>query len=135
MASWACALYMHVARRALDETPVPEQDFSKELPRQQDLFCTEDICFGSVPVDDPDRFPVLDRCVAVFRASGDSLAMGFEQASRDLLDRTTSWGSVKSLTFAELGLRMAFHNGTHTGQIIDLRRALGFDKVIVPKSS
>lgn len=128
-----CAMYMHVARRAMDLTPLPSHDFCDGEPRTPNQFDTETVCFGSVPVDDPERYPPLNRCVEVLRASGENLAGVFERAETDILSRTTSWGSVASLTFSDLGLRLAFHNSTHAGQIIDLRRALGFGSIIVPR--
>ena len=47
----------------------------------------------------------------------------------DQLHETVSWGGGTT-TKRDLAVRMAFHNGVHTGQIIDLRRALGMPRLI-----
>ena len=45
------------------------------------------------------------------------------------LDTETPWGA-STTTIAALAMRMMYHNGTHAGEIIDLRRALGMGRVL-----
>ena len=52
------------------------------------------------------------------------------QLDGDLNDErhAVAWGGQK-VTRARLICRVVFHNGTHAGQILDLRRALGMPKL------
>lgn len=43
-------------------------------------------------------------------------------------EHTVTWGRGET-TARDLLVRMVFHNGMHTGQIVDLRRALGMPGV------
>ncbi len=45
------------------------------------------------------------------------------------LARPVQWGG-STITARDLAMRMVFHNGTHCGQLVDLRRALGLGPAI-----
>jgi hypothetical protein len=128
-----CALTMHSVAEHCDSRPLPESDFITGDGRAggADRFDTESICFDSTPVDEPDRYPAMARCRAIFEAACDRLADSVRSASDKELDTMVAW-ALGEIPLWKLVLRIAFHNGTHTGQIIDLRRALGLDRVIKP---
>jgi hypothetical protein len=128
-----CALTMHRAAEDGDGRPLPERDFvtGDGHAGDADRFDTESICFDSTPVDDPDRYPSMARCRAIFEAACERLASAVRDASDEALEKTVPWVSGE-IPFLLLVLRIAFHNGVHAGQIIDLRRALGLDRVIKP---
>jgi hypothetical protein len=46
-----------------------------------------------------------------------------------VLDQAVSWHGGE-ITLRSLVIRVAFHNGAHAGQLTDLRRALGLERVI-----
>jgi hypothetical protein len=91
-------------------------------------YGTESISFGSTPVDDPARYPSLARCTEIFNAACIRLATAVREAPDSALDAPTKWGGGEIPVHALVG-RMVFHNGAHTGQIADLRRALGFKSI------
>ena len=49
--------------------------------------------------------------------------------TNEQLDEEQPWGSGR-FKVSELAARIIFHNGTHAGQLADLRRALGMQGVI-----
>jgi len=128
-----CALTMHRVAEACDGRPLPESDFITGDGRAGGAarFDTESVCFDSTPVDEPNRYPTMARCRAIFESACDRLADSVRSASDDALARMMPWGS-DAIPFWKMVLRIAFHNGAHTGQIIDLRRALGLGRVIKP---
>ncbi|MEX2218317.1 MAG: DinB family protein [Phycisphaerales bacterium] len=126
------ALTMHRVAEKIDGAPPPEADFAPghaapSTPPPQ-RFHFEDISFGSTPVDDPARYPSLGRCTAIFDAAIDRFAATYRAATDARLDQTTPWGAGTA-TLRSLGGRLVFHNGMHTGQLADLRRALGFKSI------
>ena len=120
------ALTMHRCAEKIDGHPLPESDFLTGDGTQGDAerFDTESVCFGSTPVGDATRYPTLDRAVAIFEASAERLATTLERANHTQLEVVHTW-ATHSATVPELVARMVNHNGTHAGQLIDLRRALG----------
>ena len=128
-----CALTMHRVAEDCDGRPLPDSDFVTGDGRAggAERFDTESICFDSKPVDEPDRYPTMTRCRAIFESACDRLASTVREASDDALKKMVPWATGE-IPLWKLALRIAFHNGTHTGQIIDLRRALGLDRVIRP---
>ena len=92
----------------------------------------EPFAFGSEPVDDPDRYPPLETMLELFGAGNSLLAEAVREAGSRGLDRMVKWGPMGNITARDLILRMVFHNGTHCGQIIDLRRGLGLGRVLGP---
>ena len=131
-AAWClghCALTMHRASEKLDGRTLPESHFILNQSRgDADRFGTESICFASTPVDDPAAYPGLSRCVTIFDAACDRLASAARTAPEARLDEQVKWGAGEA-TLESLVLRMVFHNGTHCGQITDLRRALGLGSI------
>lgn len=124
-----CALTMHRAAEKLDGRPLPENDFILDSARgDAQRYGTESVCFGSTPVPDPAVYPPLSRCVAIFDAACDRLAGAAADAPDARLDDRVKWGAGET-TLESLVLRMIFHNGTHCGQITDLRRALGVGSI------
>ncbi len=94
-------------------------------------FATESVAFGSTPTDEPDRYPSLERSIEIMHDAHRALADALRNASQHALARPTPWGGGHA-SVSDLALRMGFHIATHAGQIIDLRRGLGFER-IMPK--
>jgi hypothetical protein len=119
------ALNLHRVAEKLDGRPIPPSDFIQGdgTAGGQTKFDTESVSFGSTPVADPKRYPTYDRCVAIFDDAIERLVSAIRRTDESKLDNLVGWGSgqVKLWT---LPLRMVFHNGTHCGQLADLRRAL-----------
>ena len=126
-----CALTMHRAAELIDGHPSPETDFVRGDGDGGDArrFDTETICFDSIPKDDPARYPSLARSIEVFEAACDRLAEAVGESEAAVLERVVPWGSGE-LPLRMLVHRVTFHNAMHGGQITDLRRALGFGRVI-----
>lgn len=127
------AMTMHeIAHRLADGLPDrPPADFIKGDGKKGDAlhFDTESVSFNSTPLDDPALYPGLERCVAIYNGAIDRLAAAVRRADSATLERTTPWGPMQ-LPFWLVVQRMSFHNGMHTGQIIDLRRAMGMGRVL-----
>lgn len=64
----------------------------------------------------------------IFDAACDRLAGAACGVPDGRLDDRVKWGAGE-VTLESLVLRMIFHNGTHCGQITDLRRALGVGSI------
>ncbi|MCH8804489.1 MAG: DinB family protein [Planctomycetes bacterium] len=126
-----CALTMHRAAELIDGKPPSEADFVRGDGSGSDArrFDTESICFDSIPKDDPARYPPLARSIEVFEAACDRLAAAMRESEAAALERVVPWGSGE-LSLRKLVHRVSFHNAMHAGQITDLRRALGFGRVI-----
>jgi hypothetical protein len=124
------ALTMHRMAERLDHRTLPESDFVKGDGRAgtADRFDTESVCFGSKPVAEPKLYPKFSRCVAIFEAAIERLAVAAHGADDATLDAPTKWAQTEVPTWTLLP-RMVFHNGTHTGQLADLRRALGMGSI------
>ena len=122
------AISLNRIAERIDGKPLPESDFAKG--GGGDRFNSDIIGFGSQPVDDPSQYPSLARCKAVFEAAIDRLASAVANASDEKLDAPVKWGKIDTTSGWSLAPRMIFHNGTHCGQIADLRRALGMGNVL-----
>lgn len=109
--------------------PDPDQFVTADDPDargrsgDQRRFDADGVAFGSSPSMDPTHFPAFDRCVEIFDDSCRSLARTIRAADDAVLAAKVRWGNAEIPGWA-VALRMAFHNGTHTGQLADLRRAL-----------
>lgn len=121
-----CALTMHRCAEKIDGDGLPEDDFFTGDGRAGDAsrFDTESVCFGSIPVGEAALYPTLDRAAAIFEGSAERLARTLQHATPAQLEATHTWGTHEA-SVADLVSRMVNHNGTHAGQLIDLRRALG----------
>lgn len=133
-ASWSLghlAMTMHRAAAMLDNKPLPESDFiAGASVGDATRFGTESVAFNSEPKDTPDAFPTMARSRAVFESACDRLAAALRGASNEALEAKVKWGAME-LPLYLLVTRMLGHNGIHAGQLTDLRRALGFSRVIV----
>ena len=111
--------------------PLPEADWVTGTGKSGDImrFDTESVGFKSVPVEEPSVYPSLVRGREIFAGAIETLASTVRNASDSALNRQTKWGT-QPIRVADMVSRMVFHNGTHTGQIVDLRRALGFKRVL-----
>ena len=121
---------MHRAAERFDERELPASDFVTGNGRNGDAnrFDTESVSFGSQPINDPAIYPTWSRCLAIFDAAVDRLARAIEQADDAKLDSMSKWGPIEAPLYT-LASRMVFHNGTHCGQVTDLRRALGIGSI------
>jgi len=124
------ALTMHRVAGAIDGDGLPESDFiSGAAAGDAQRFGTETVSFGSKPTDNPAIYPTHDRCMEVFGAAIARLANAVRHADDAALDKSIKWGAGESQV-SLLIPRMLYHNGVHTGQIIDLRRALGMKAIL-----
>ncbi|MFG0326337.1 MAG: DinB family protein [Phycisphaerales bacterium JB037] len=124
------ALTLHRAAERLDGSGLPERDFiAGAAAGDAERFGSESVAFGSRPVDEPGRYPSLERSRAIFEGAVDRLANGIGTSSRERLAQSEPWGRAET-TMGDLIVRMIVHNGTHAGQLADLRRALGMPPVI-----
>lgn len=129
-----CALTMHRACELVRPGhALPDSDFiqggTKTGGGDGRRFATESVAFGSQPVDDPKQYPSFERCVEVYNRACDALAGAVRAVPDDSLDEEVMWGGRMPIRRWLLALRMMGHNGMHTGQIADLRRALGFTSI------
>lgn len=92
-------------------------------------YDTESVCIGSTPKASASGYPRLRRAIEIFEAAIDRLATEAGGATNEMLVREVKWGSGPLLV-GSLVHRVALHNGTHAGQLTDLRRALGMARVI-----
>jgi hypothetical protein len=133
-----CALTMHrIANMFLSDPPssagpVPDTDFITGDAAKGDAqrFDTESVSFGSQPTDEPGKYPSLARSAQIYDAACDRLAAVIRAAPESKLTQTVSWGPTgMQAPLWAMATRMVFHNGFHTGQVADLRRALGFRSI------
>jgi hypothetical protein len=125
------ALTMHRAsERFGGEAVLPTLDFNVGSPRgDSSRFGTESVGFGSTPVDDPSCYPEWARCVAIFEAATQRLATAIRSASDAAIMKPLPFFGGESLCAWHAAPRIVFHNGTHCGQLADLRRALGMGSI------
>ncbi len=127
-----CALTMHRVSEKLDGQGLPPADFitgdGHSGSRDKGYFDCEAVAFASQPQERHDRFPKLERSVEIFNAACDRLATAVRGADEIKLDTPVRWGNAE-IPLWQLVIRMVFHNGFHTGQAADLRRALGFKSI------
>lgn len=127
-----CALTMHRVAAMLDGQELPATDFIKgdgtSGSRDKGYFDTEAVAFGSKPEERHDRFPNLARATDIYNRAADRLAAALRAADDAALEKTVTWGQAQVSVWS-LAFRMVFHNGFHTGQISDIRRALGFKSI------
>jgi hypothetical protein len=119
------ALTMHRLAEKLDGQLLPDSDFALTQPPEGESqrFFTESVSFGSKPGPHPSMYPSFARCREIFDHAIDRTASAFEGASDTQLDQNVKWGTTE-VPLWTLAARIAFHNGMHTGQIADLRRAM-----------
>jgi hypothetical protein len=122
------ALVLNRCAGKLDGGDLPAGEFDPAMGSSTTIG-TEAVSVGSNPLVDKATYPPMARCLEIFGRSIERIAKAYEHATDVQLDSTTPWGAAQ-ISLEQLGLRMAFHNGVHCGQITDLRRALGMDYVI-----
>ena len=122
------AITMYRAATKLDGVEPPQSVFIDGVVGDSLRFGIESVAFGSRPKADPSIYPPFERSVQIFADAVDRVTSAFERADDATLEKQIAWG--KTLTPAwTLAARMTFHNGTHCGQIADLRRALGMKSI------
>lgn len=121
--------FLHVTASRVDGKPVPAKDFGPDTGRRASRYSVTSIGFDSKPVDDPKRYPSLARGVAIFGAACDRLAAAAKKADSAKLARKVDWLGMK-VPLAQVIARSVFHVGVHTGQLLDLRRSLGLERVL-----
>jgi len=128
-----CALTMHRLAERLDGAPLPERDFEAGVLRASGSpparFGTEGVAFGSTPIPENDAYPLVARCIGVFGSACDRFAAAVRTAGDERLAELESWGAAQ-LPMADLVVRVSLHNTMHSGQLVDLRRGLGFARVV-----
>jgi hypothetical protein len=149
-AAWClghCALTLHRGVERINREPIPASDFftpradlAGKTPSPHatrtgspginapSRYDAEAIAFGSTPVDNPAAYPRFARCVEIFYAACNRSAGVVRALPEEHLDAMIPWGQIQIPVWAS-GLRMAFHNGQHCGQVSDLRRAMGMKSI------
>lgn len=128
------ALTMHRVAASIEGTGVglPEKDFVNgggfAGSKDKGYIDADAVGFGSKPEDRHDKYPTLARTTEIFNTACDRLAAAVRTCDDAKLDSVVPFGSMQMPVWA-LVSRMTFHNGFHTGQIADLRRALGFRSI------
>lgn len=125
------ALTMHRFAERFDGEALPECDYVRGDGRTGDAarYDTASVGMGSRPTDEPGIYPSLERGRAVFESALDRLVRALESLDDARLSEVQPWGKGE-MRVDELAARVVFHNGTHAGQLTDLRRALGMPGVI-----
>jgi hypothetical protein len=126
------ALTLQRIAERIDGRPISESDFMTGAGAGgggRERFDAESVSFGSRPVDDPSRYPGYARCVAIFENAIERSALAIQNADDATMAKPAKWGKGEVPTWT-LPARMVFHNGTHCGQIVDLRRALGLGNIL-----
>ncbi|HZW05860.1 MAG TPA: DinB family protein [Phycisphaerales bacterium] len=135
--AWALghtALTMHRVAASIEGTGagLPPSDFVNgggfAGSRDRGVIDADAVAFGSKPEDRHDKYPTLARCTEIFNNACDRLAAAVRECDDARLEQRLTYGSMELPIWA-LVARMTFHNGFHTGQIADLRRALGFRSI------
>lgn len=135
-AAWTLGHLAHTMGRVnekLGGPSLPQDEFAAEeekVPAGTNCtrFAADDVAFGSNPSGDPARYPSLARSVEIFDAACMRLAKTVNDASESVLMGSIPWGNMQ-ITGYQAIFRMVFHNGTHTGQLADLRRAMGMKSI------
>lgn len=126
-----CALMMYRTAERINGKPAPKTHFvaDQDAGRSRDAFVTGSVDFDSTPVEDTRRYPPLGRMLDSYEGAGNRLANAVRGADDDTLNQEVPWGKAR-MTLWLIVTRLAFHNGTHTGRILDLRRAPGLERVL-----
>lgn len=122
-----CALTMHRVAEKVGGGVLPDSDFATSAGDAR-RFHTDMVSFGSKPGEGAGDYPPLARCVEIYNAACDRLAAAMRALPEKRLTEEVDWVTFKVPLYL-LVLRMCFHNGFHTGQIADLRRAFGFKSI------
>ncbi len=133
--AWTLGHLAYILNRCaekLDAKPLPTLEFIEgghpSGGGDSARFASKSVTMGSVPVDDPTQYPAATRCVEIFTAACERCSAAFRNATDAQLEQDTPWGAT-TLKLWQMGPRMVFHNGTHAGELADLRRALGLKSI------
>ena len=121
------SLYLHNMAAELDQQPLPADAFVKG-GGSEEQFDADAVAFGSQPGAKGARYPTLSRAVAIFESACQRLADAVHNASSQTIERVVTWHGME-IRLGVLVVRVLFHAGYHTGQIADLRRAMGMKHV------
>ena len=126
-----CALTMNRAAERFDNKPPPDTDFIMGDGTNGDSsrFDTESVCFDSTPTPEPSNYPTLHRATEIYEAACDRFAEAVRHTTDAKLDEMIPFHG-DDIPLYTLIMRVCFHNGSHAGQIMDLRRALSMQRVI-----
>lgn len=102
---------------------------SGSTPRNPTRFQVSDVEKDSTPSSDAARYPTLARSSAIFSDAVEALARTIESQSSARLVESIDWNE-NAIRIDTLIVRVCFHNGMHAGQLTDLRRELGFARVL-----
>ncbi len=123
------ALTLHRVAGMLDGRGTPASEISDAPDAvRAGAFHSESVAFGSAPAADAAKYPSLARSIEIYNNACDRVAAAARTADDAALDREVPWGAGTTPLWS-LVIRMVFHNGFHTGQIADLRRAFGFESI------
>ena len=111
--------------------PGRESDFGPDAGKGRGRYTDSAIGFDSKPVNDPAEVSDAGPGRGDFDAACDRLAAAVRGANDATLAKKIDWMGMQ-IPLAQLVTRVMFHVGVHTGEILDLRRALGFDRVLKP---
>ncbi len=136
-ATWTlghCALTMNrVSERLLKDGHTLPADYFIEgdgTQGNQQQYDTESVCIGSIPTDNSHLYPPIERGLEVYQSGCVRFADAIRGVEDDaVLDKLIPWHDG-DMPLWKLILRVCFHNASHAGQIMDLRRALGMERVI-----
>lgn len=131
-AAWVlghCALTMHRAAERVDGRLQTGDAFVDGAAGDGSRFGTESVAFGSDPRSAETKYPGYRRCVEIFGSAADRLAGALRSCPEGRLDEPVPFFGGMSLPRWNAAPRIVFHNGTHCGQIVDLRRALGMSPI------
>lgn len=126
-----CALTMNRMAERFDGQPLPDRDFVSGDGGNgtSTQFDTESVCIGSQPVDEPTLYPTLARGIEAYELACDRFAAALRNATDEQLETMVEWHDGTHALWTLVN-RVIFHNGTHAGQLVDLRRALRMDRII-----
>lgn len=122
------SISMYRLAAKIDGRDLPQSNFIDGPVGDSLRFGTESVSFGSRPKPDASIYPPLERGLEIFANAAERAATAFENAIDADLEKEVVWGKWMVPAWS-LATRIAFHNGTHCGQIADLRRALGMKSI------
>ena len=85
--------------------------------------------YGSKPIAEQGRYPTIEDLRDRFARTMTALTATIRTGGDGVLERPIDWGGT-TITGRDLVARMIFHNGTHTGQLIEWRHARGKPPVV-----
>jgi hypothetical protein len=125
------AFTMNRVCEMIDGKAVSAEFFVPGALGTKQAFAIESVRYGSTPTGDAGGYPAIERALAAYNAACDRVADCVRGASDAQLLEEVPWGGGMTPLYL-LALRMVFHNGMHTGQIADLRRAFKMPSVFAP---